>query len=254
LSEAIRKRNPERVGRLCEEAPLRIRYNGREAALILCTPLDLNGLVVGWLYGQGLIEGPEEILTLGVCKDLNDANVVTSPDRWEERKGWRQIFTSGCGGGTMLASLMEDGFREVRDDLVVEQGRLKALIGDMLARAEIYRAIGGIHCAALADGQKILSFSEDVGRHNALDKVIGKALLEGVDLGRVIALTTGRISSEMALKLARAGIPIGASLSTATTLAAEIAARAGITLVTRATRRSPAVYGKDSRLILDEGS
>jgi FdhD protein len=112
----------------------------------------------------------------------------------------------------------------------------------MLAHATEYKRTGGIHAAALTDGSRVLFLSEDIGRHNAVDKVIGRGLLAGVSFGSTQLITTGRISSDIVMKTARAGIPVVISLSVATSLAADLARAAGILLVGRGALPEPVIY------------
>lgn len=226
---------------LPEEAPVRLFYNGREAATLLCSPRELKELAVGWFFTEGFIHEPSEITALGVCENMRTVVVHSSPDRWEEATKRSRAFTSGCGGG--ITRLVQS------DDHVpkVEGGVLKpncSLVTEMLARAVEYKHTGGIHCAALGDGKQILFQSEDIGRHNAVDKIIGRGLLEHVLFSTTHLLTTGRVSSDMIIKAVLARIPVVVSLSIPTSLAVEIAGRAGLLLIGRAARSKPIVYTK----------
>lgn len=116
------------------------------------------------------------------------------------------------------------------------------LVRQMVADGREYRRTGGVHCAALGNGDGILHQSEDIGRHNAVDKVVGWGFLRDIPLNRLQLLTTGRVSSDMVAKAARAGIPVVISLSIPTSLAVEIAHRTGITLIGRAGRAKPVNY------------
>lgn len=256
MAERVELKSEERRGssRLptCEESVVELFYNGREAVRLLCTPRGIRELAVGWLFTQGLILHAREILSLRGCDSMHQIAVQAEPDRWEEREGWRRILTSGCGGGVGLARRWEEKLRPVEDDFRVEKGRLQSLMRTMLKKATLYQLTGGIHSAALVDGEKILAHFEDIGRHNAVDKVIGDGLLQQLDFSRVALLTTGRISSEMALKAAQARIPIVASLSIPSTLALEIAQLAGLTLVGRTLSLSPYIYTYPTR-VQEEG-
>ena len=222
---------------LPEEALVRVVYNGREVVGMLCSPRDLREMAVGWLFAEGYLQAPEEIVTCGTCVEMRAVSVTATPDRWEEISRRPRVVTSGCGQGVVswgrpdAPRLSGNGFRPD-----------PALVRRMLAEAPEYRRTGGIHSAALAGVDAILFQSEDIGRHNAVDKVIGWGFLNGAPFGRLQLLTTGRVSSEMILKAARAGIPAVASLSIPTTLAVELARGAGITLVGRAAGNRPVVY------------
>ncbi|MDI3280823.1 MAG: formate dehydrogenase accessory sulfurtransferase FdhD, partial [Bacillota bacterium] len=223
-----------------------------EAVRFLCTPRGVRELAVGWLFTQGLILHPREILSLRGCDSMRQIAVQAEPDRWEEREGWRRILTSGCGGGVALARGWEEKLPPVGDGFNIGKKQLQNLMRLMLKKATLYQLTGGIHSAALVDQEKILVHFEDIGRHNAVDKVIGDGLLQQLDFSRLALLTTGRVSSEMALKAAQARISVVASLSIPSTLALEIAQLAGLTLVGRALSPSPYVYTCSAR-IREEG-
>jgi len=221
---------------LPEEALVRVLYNGREALNVLCSPRDLRELAVGWLFAEGYLQAPEEIVTCGACVEMRAVSVNAAPDRWAEISRRPRVLTSGCGQGVVswirpaAHQSSGNGFRPDR-----------GLLRRMLATASEYHRTGGIHCAALAGEAAILFQSEDIGRHNAVDKVIGWGFLNGAPFDRLQLLTTGRVSAEMILKAARAGISAVASLSIPTTLAVELARTAGISLVGRAAGKRPVI-------------
>lgn len=241
---------PDR-GPAAEEAPVEIEYNGKKLATLLCTPQELQALALGWLYTQGLVKGLDEVVMLGACDTMQRMRVITKVDRSQEGSEWRQIITSGCGGGSISEKLLQDHPEPVKSDLVVSLAEISDLIKRMLAGATIHRETGGVHAAALGQNGEIVALAEDVGRHNAVDKVIGKALLQKIPLASCVLLATGRLSSEMVIKAAQSGIPIAATLSIPTTLAVEVAEAAGIALVGRAMRPEPFVYGNRSRIKTD---
>lgn len=231
------------VKNLCSEVPVQVLYNGREASVLLCTPDDLIELAVGWLYSQGLIEDPKEINSLGICDDKSQVFIRTDCDRWIEKKGWRKALSSGCGGGAMLVSALKQVVKPIATRLPCTTEEIKRNMQELIGQGELYKETGGMHSACLANGKEgILHLSEDIGRHNAVDKVIGKGLTRHLDFSEYYLLTTGRISAEIVLKATRAGIPSIASLSIVSTLALEIAFLAGISLIGRALSKSPIVY------------
>jgi len=236
------------IPRLATEAPVELIYNGHAAVTFMCTPQELSALALGWLFGQGLVRSVDEVYTIGACEDLRKVYVQTAVDRWEERRGWEKVVTSGCGGGAVLATQLAGQVPRVGPGPRLTLAELTCGFTQMAARATLYRASGGLHSAALASGRRLLAHCEDIGRHNAVDKVIGKGLLLKLDFSRSALLTSGRISCEMVFKAAQAGVPVLASLTTATDLALELALRAGITLLGRAAGRRLAVYCGSERL------
>jgi len=198
---------------------------------------------VGWLFSEGLIEGASEVESIGAaCPELYRVYVRTNPDRWNERRGLRGLLTTGCGAGGAWETDIASALPKVESRLTVSATQLGQLLREMLHSAEVYKSVGGVHSAALATPEGIVVHYEDVGRHNAVDKCVGRGLMEGLDFSRLILLSTGRISSDMAHKAARAGIPIAASVNSGTSLALQLAEPVGVTIVGKAASRKAMVY------------
>ncbi len=237
-------------GNLPREALVRIYVNGEFLSSLLCTPSDLKELAVGWLYNEGLVQTIDEIASLAVNEDLQEIHVHLNTDRHIESSSERVIRTSACMGGKMSYRNFLRNSGKPKNGLVISLGTLKFLMRRTLVQASLYKATGGIHCTGIAsvDGES-LSVFEDVGRHNAFDKAIGRMLLSRDTPERKVLLTSGRISSEMALKAARSEIPIVASISTGTDLAVTIAEDADLTVVGRVMSASPAVLCGEQRIL-----
>jgi len=154
-------------------------------------------------------------------------------------------------GGKMSYRNFFRNSRKPKNGSVISLGTLKSLMRRTLVQASLYRATGGIHCTGIAsvDGEQCLSVFEDVGRHNAFDKAIGRMLLSRDTPETKVLLTSGRISSEMALKAVCSEIPIVASISTGTDLAVTIAEDADLTLVGRVMSASPGVLCGEQRIL-----
>ena len=227
---------------LCPEEPIQILYNGHETSTLLCTPQKLLELATGWLFAQGLIESWEEIHTIGLCEDKSQVFIRTNYDRWLEKKGWQKALSSGCGGGAILVSALKEIIKPVTYRAAINIEDIKSTMREMLAKAKMYKTMGGMHSSSLANGNGVLYLSEDIGRHNAVDKVIGKGLASHLNFSDCYLLTTGRISAEIVLKAVRSNLSPIASLSLASSLAFDIASLAGITLIGRALSKSPIVY------------
>ncbi|MCL4467057.1 MAG: formate dehydrogenase accessory sulfurtransferase FdhD [Chloroflexi bacterium] len=233
---------------LSAEAPVTLVVNDRELATLLCTPADLRELTVGWLFAEGLIDSSAEIVSLAGCANEREMLVRTEPDRTAELgERWR-LVTSGCGAGANPGALRAEGVPRVGSGLRLGLPRLRELAREMLRGAAMYKQTGGVHAAALVSASGILVQREDIGRHNAVDKAIGHALLAGLRLDECALVSTGRLSSEMAWKAARAGLEIAASISIPSTLAKQIAEAAGQTLVGRIASREPWVYTHAERV------
>jgi len=233
---------------VCDEFPVQLELNGTPVVTLLCTPQDLTELAVGWLYCEGLIAGLDDLLAVGACDQLSRMRVFAEGDRPLVQSEWRRVITSGCGSGHAIDPAELASLPPVASDYTFALPRLEELLREIALGGPIKRAVGGVHSAALIDEGGILAHYEDVGRHNAVDKCIGRALLTGIDLGRVVLCATGRVSSEMAFKASRCGIPIVASLNSTTSLAVTLADHARVTIVAKAIGRKQTIYTHPHRI------
>jgi len=229
-----------------EEVPVWLEVNGTPLVTWMCTPDLLEELAVGWLAGEGYIESVDEVHLRPCATDPGFwATVPAERFAAVRAEGRRPVLASGCGAVATFLAL--DGRTERRTDGPSLQPppqaeALRALFKALFARGDRYKDTGGIHAAALTDGSGILAHAEDIGRHNAVDKVIGACVLARLPVAGRGLLVTGRISAELAWKAARAGVAWVATPSVPSTLALEIAGRHGMTLVGRAVSGSPHVH------------
>jgi len=230
-----------------QEQSLTIFVNGRELATLQCTPNKLDCLVLGFLSFEGIIQGLDEIKHLEVFAEDALADVRLTKEFTPPR---RRIFTSGCTGGITFGMPLE-GFRIFPEERTLHPEQAFALMKLLYAEARLYRESRGIHAAALSDGEKLLLVAEDVGRHNALDKILGEALLRGVSTAGHILLSTGRISSEMLRKGAHMRTPFVISRTSPTSLAIAAAKRFGITVIGYVRGEGFNVYTHPERLVLE---
>ena len=243
------ERVPKRGGRMSadaavEEVPVWLEINGRPAVTWMCTPDLLEELAVGWLHGEGYLDSADELRLRPCATDLGFWATLP-PERITavEAEGRRPVLASGCGAvSTFLADPATVHARPARGP-APDTGALRGLFKELFARGTRYKDTGGIHAAALTDGSGLLFHAEDIGRHNAVDKVVGAALLARVRVTGLGLLVTGRISAELAWKGARAGIAYIATPSVPSTLAVDIARRTGMVLVGRAVSGTPQQHG-----------
>jgi FdhD protein len=214
-------------GAVVREQPLTIHVNGIRFVTLLCSPFQLEELVVGYLWMEKVIARAGEIAEVRVSEVDGRADVRLTRD---VELPTERILTSGCGGGITFR-IDPRLFTRLSSPLRIAPRRLAARLKDLLARAEHYHASRGIHGAALTDGDELLLMAEDVGRHNAVDKIKGAALLRGIPTADRILLSTGRISSEMLLKAARMEVPLVASRTSPTEMAIGLAEQLGVTVV-----------------------
>ena len=232
------------------ERPVTIHLNDVEVATTQATPQDLEELGVGFLVSEGLISERDALRSVDV--DAKRGFVwVTSDEIVPEDLVYRtRYLTSGCGKGVTFSSVGHArGLAHITSTLTVTADALYGLIGEMARAAELYRDTGGMHACGLARGGELLLVREDVGRHNALDKLLGRAWLDRIPTDDAILVSTGRISYEMAVKAAKAAVPIVASRSAVTDLAAEIGAELGITLIGYARGGKLNVYTHPERVL-----
>ena len=219
-------RADEVAGEVVREQPLTIHVNGAKFLTLLCSPIKLEALVVGYLGMEKVIEDLAEITRLDVSPvdgraEVTLAGPVALPTE--------RILTSGCGGGITFR-IDHRLFPRLDSALRVAPEALALGMKELFAAAVHYRASRGIHGAALSDGQRLLVVAEDVGRHNAVDKVKGEALMRGIPTEDRILLSTGRVSSEMLLKAARMGVPLVASRTSPTEMAVALAEQLNVTI------------------------
>jgi FdhD protein len=218
---------------VAEEKPLFIFLNRDHYATILCSPVNLKELVVGHLLAEGIIKTVKDIESLdlkeGVCNVRLRKNVDLKKKLKLSRTNVRVIL-SACGSQSPYQYTGK--LPKIRSSLTVKAEMLSECINRLNSAAETFRKTGGVHAAAIhrAVGT-VVAFAEDVGRHNAVDKVIGIAALEEVDFSECFLVLSGRLTADIVRKTARVGLPIVASLAAAISSGIEIASAAGLTLV-----------------------
>ena len=227
-----------------EEAAVWLELNGAPAVTWMCTPERLDELVVGWLFGEGYIDDQSEIVRMRPCTSELGFWVEVPLDKYSaiERAERRRVLASGCGAVTTILGSMRDVPRRRTPTPELDTPTMRALFKELFARGDRYKETGGIHAAALTDGRSLLYHAEDIGRHNAVDKVLGAAVLDGRSPEDLILLVTGRISGELAFKAARARISVVATPSIPSSIAVDIAKAARMTLVGRAVSGHPQVH------------
>ena len=232
-------------GGVIHESMLSIHVNGQELATLMCSPLQQEALAVGFLYNEALIERREDVghVRLNATGALVD--VLLQRDDFEPPR--RLILTSGCGGGVMLAELSAQQ-PSLASDFVTTPAIIQARMRDLQSAARLYNAVRGVHTAILANEEGLLVAAEDVGRHNAVDKCAGLALLAGLDTRDTLLLASGRISSEMLGKARRMRCPLVASRTAPTSSALHLAQAWGICVVGYLRRGSLRVYTHGQRL------
>ena len=238
------------------EHPLTIYVDKREILTIMTLGAAPEALVIGYLRNQRLLESINDIVSVQVDWGVNACAVTTRHGLKNlDEKMAKRTKTTGCGEGTVFGDLMAD-LENVRLPAggQLAEATLYALLNNVRLYESIYKQAGAVHGCALVQnghptGGQILTFVEDVGRHNAVDAIAGWMWLEGVDGGDKIFYTTGRLTSEMVIKAAQMGIPFLVSRSGLTQMGYEIAQKTGITMIGRAVNKHYLLFTGTERLL-----
>lgn len=224
------------------ERELAVYVNMQHLVTILCTPTKMNFLVLGFLCSEGIISGIDDVLMMRACDEESEVDVrLVSPN---VELPTRRVLTSGCGGGSTFTTRA----KKVESDFVVTPEVVSSQMKLLLEHEDLYRISGGVHTSVLSDTKSLLIVTEDIGRHNTMDKIQGEALFRGIMTKDRIVLTTGRVSSEMLRKAANMQVPVLVSRHTPTGTAVSIARDAGITLIGQARGNRLTVYSHPERL------
>lgn len=217
------------------ERPLTLFLNAREIVTMMTIGDRPDLLAIGYLLNQNMLRHDDEITGIEFDEDIDTVVVRTKRETDYEEKLKKKVQTSGCAQGTVFGDLMEE-FDNVRfaGDAVVKTSWLYTLTRKINTQPSLYLAAGAIHGCVLCEEDRPLLYMEDVGRHNAVDKIAGYMFLNGVHPDNKIFYTTGRLTSEMVIKTVKMRIPILVSRSGFTAWGVELARKANLTLIGRA--------------------
>jgi FdhD protein len=234
------------------ERPLTLFLNAREIVTMMTIGDRPDLLAVGYLLNQNMLRADDEITAVEYDEDIATVVVRTKRQTDFEEKLKKKIQTSGCAQGTVFGDLMED-FDKVKlnDNAKIHTSWLYQLTKAINTQPSLYLKAGAIHGCVLCQQDRPLIYMEDVGRHNAVDKIAGYMFLNKIAADDKSFYTTGRLTSEMVIKTVKMGIPILISRSGFTAWGVELAVRAGLTLIGRARgKRFVALAGLD-RIVFD---
>jgi FdhD protein len=234
------------------EHPLTIYVDKREILTIMTLGAAPEALVIGYLRNQRLLDGIDDIVSVQVDWEVNACSVTTRNGLKNlDEKMSKRTKTTGCGEGTVFGDLMADlGSVQLPRDFRITQAKIYALLNNVRLHESIYKQAGAVHGCALGSREgEILTFVEDVGRHNAVDAIAGWMWLEGINGHDKIFYTTGRLTSEMVIKAAQMGIPFLISRSGLTQMGFDIAKTVGITMIGRAVNKHYLLFTGAERLV-----
>ncbi|MDY6933577.1 MAG: formate dehydrogenase accessory sulfurtransferase FdhD [Spirochaetota bacterium] len=233
------------------EVPLTIITNGDEIVTMLCTPSHLKELTIGFLYSSSFINSFDDIKSYTLDSTrwaaYCELKKKLNPDIIHKR-----LYTSGCGKGVMYTNMNEISSRHpLQNDITISHDEIIEIARWLQHCSILYRSTGGVHTAALSEKGSIPGIHiDDIGRHNSVDKVIGKGLMEGIDFSRTALISTGRISSEILHKARRSGIAITISRGAPTHQTILLAREMAITVVGFARGGGFSIYSKEDRIRL----
>lgn len=240
---------------VASELPVTLIVNNEPLVTLLCTPSELEELAVGFLLSEGILRKKESIKRLDVIEKEMAVRVelVDLPADFA-RLFEKRTISSGCGKGITFSTLRSEADRriEIKEKHALPAQNIRSLLQKFRTISKLYLETGGVHSAALSDGTEILFFSEDIGRHNAVDKLIGRAFLQSVPVENKILLTSGRVTSEIMTKAGRNRFPVLISRAAPSCMAISYAEDMGITLIGFARGDRMNIYTWPNRIKLDE--
>ena len=241
-----------RTSYIAAERPLTLYLDKREIVTVMTLGTQPELLILGWLRNQHMVTDINNIKSIQVDWETDSVAVTTHKpaDNIEEKLNKRTI-TTGCGQGTVFGELM-DNIEKIRlPEISIKQSTIYDLLKNLNEYNEIYKRAGAVHGCALCQQSGILNFVEDVGRHNAVDAIAGSMWLNQIEGNDKIFYTTGRLTSEMVIKVAQMGIPLLLSRSGVTQMGRELARTVGVTLIARAKGRHFLVYNGTENIQFD---
>ncbi len=237
---------------IADERPLTIYVDRFEIVTLMTLGSQPELLTLGYLKNQEFFNNLHEIISIQVDWEVNAAVVTTTEENtdWHERLGTRTV-TTGCGQGTIFGNMMEQLDNIEITPHKVKQSDIYATLKNLNAYNDVYKSAGAVHGCALCHNTEILSFKEDVGRHNAVDAIAGEMWLDDIDGVGKLFYTTGRLTSEMVIKVAQMGISTLLSRSGITRMGLQIANDMGITLFSRAKGKHFLIYNGSENVEFD---
>ncbi len=236
------------------EFPLTIKVDDIEVVTLMTLGTHPEVLTLGYLRNQRLIENLDDIASVHVDWDREQAAITTQHGEgivdWQEKLAKRTV-TTGCGQGTVFSCTLDKLYDARLPEVTIKQSTLYGLLRNIAQHNEIYKQAGAVHGCALCRGTDVMMFVEDVGRHNAADTISGYMWLQEIEGGDKIFYTTGRLTSEIVMKVAHMGIPVLLSRSGVTHMGLELAQDLGVTMIARAKGQHFLVYSGADRLQLD---
>lgn len=242
----------EAADQVAAEIGFTLNVNNKQVVTLLCTPAELDAMAIGFLLSEGILKDRESLVDLQVDEKTYTVSVTLTnlPDDIDATFH-KKTITSGCGRGiTFTDAAALKNLPPNKSLITISPEEIQNLLKEFRSISELFMKTGGVHSAALADKKRIHLFSEDIGRHNAVDKLIGKAFMASIPVNDKILLSSGRISGEIMTKVIRNRIPIMISRTAPTCMSITYAEDHGVTLVGFARGNRMNIYTHPQRIIL----
>lgn len=235
------------------ESPLTLYVDDREIVTLMTLGTNPEALALGYLRTQRFVEKISDIKSVEVSWETEAVRIVT----WDGIEGWdeklkKRTVTTGCGQGTVFSCTLDNLYSNRLPEVKVRQSVIYGLLENIRQHNEIYKRAGAVHGCALCQGTQALLFIEDVGRHNAADAIAGTMWLDYLTGADKFFYTTGRLTSEIVMKVAQMGIPVLLSRSGVTHMGLELAQELGVTMIARAKGKHFLVYNGAATILFDE--
>ena len=265
--EVVNEHGQTRLLEIPAERPLTVYVDKRELVTLMTLGAHPEWLVLGYLLNQRLIRAANEVESITVDWEVGAAAVKTHHGITDlSEKTAKRVVTTGCGQGSVFGDLMADVDTIALPDATLTQSALYGIVNTIRLHDSVYKAAGSVHGCALFQGDTLLMFVEDVGRHNAIDAIAGWMALQpsdsppdsaqqrgGMRADNKVFYTTGRLTSEMVIKSAQMGVPIVISRSGITQMGHAVAQRLNLCAIGRATNKRFLCFSAPQRLVLEAG-
>ncbi|UOW68758.1 formate dehydrogenase accessory sulfurtransferase FdhD [Paraclostridium bifermentans] len=230
------------------EYPLTIFLNDQEFITLLCSPKSLKNLSIGFLYSEGIIKSASDIESINIDEKMGYVYIkIKDISKFAKQLYGKRVITTGCGKGSVFYNALDSlKCKSFKKNLDIDYKKLLDIMKIFNKKSELFLETGGVHSVGLIDGECILYFEEDIGRHNALDKIIGSCLIDNVNIEDKAIITSGRITSEIVLKCAKLGIGCIISRSAPTNLAIDTGKKLNIEIIGFARGNKLNVYNKNN--------
>ncbi|MCK5759673.1 MAG: formate dehydrogenase accessory sulfurtransferase FdhD [Candidatus Delongbacteria bacterium] len=229
------------------ELELSLAINYKQLSSLICSPSNLEDLTAGFLFTSGITSDENKLIDLKFDEKNKIMHINMQNNGIIKELVLSKLKPVGCGGGTLLFAKRK--IERNNSDLKIDHTLISKVMNEFNKSSELFLKTGGVHSAGIADKENILVFREDIGRHNAIDKVIGSLYLSETDLSDKLILTSGRISSEIVMKVINCKIPIIVSRSAPTNRAIELAEKNNVTLIGFARSANFNIYSGFDRII-----